>query len=470
MINYSTIEHVTVLGGLGNDKFISDDTAQAIDLYGNEGNDQFFVGSVLETETVLVEGQEVAVVTQITRGVSFAMNFYGGDNNDYFEVNHNKADIGLYGDNGNDTFFIKALLTLNEDEDLVELDNSTATVSGTSGDGEESQRNNDTREVDLDALVYVENANIKIDGGAGFDSVAIVGTVLSDTFYVFTEVVEGETVQRIFGAGAKLQELLNIERIEIITGGGDDRVYLYGVDLGPVADLVINTGGGSDTVYIGGDELDINLSFPARNVTKYISVDGYEEGGSREIAFGLDIDLTASNTSVIPVNIEEPAVNLSKIVPASRGLSEIKTPVRLVDADNLIDSVVYDARFGLDGDNGLTALVFDDHILTDKQITTDGSRIRYPSTATILGNQTDLVAQLTSLNATNAAAAEQLISEYLQNQIVFTDTYYDLELIDRLLALTGNDTEIVTIDKGISYAVFQQTLNNAGDVVNARFN
>jgi len=206
VVNYSTIEQVIIFAGAGDDKIISDDTAQQIDVFGNEGNDQFFVGSVLETELVFVEGQEVAVVIQITHGASFEMNFYGGDNDDYFEVNHNVADIALYGDNGNDTFFIKALLTINEDEDLVELDNAVASVSGVTGEGsEESQKLNDTREVDLDALVYVENANVKIDGGAGFDSVAIVGTVLSDTFYVFTEIdeVTGDTIQRIFGAGVK---------------------------------------------------------------------------------------------------------------------------------------------------------------------------------------------------------------------------------------------------------------------------
>ena len=207
VVNYSTIEQVTIFAGAGDDKIISDDTAQQVDVFGNEGDDQFFVGSVLETELVFVEGQEIAIVTQITHGASFPMNFYGGDDDDYFEVNHNVADIALFGDNGNDTFFIKALLTINEDEDLVELDNAVATVSGVTGEGsEESQKLNDTREVDLDALVYVENANVRIDGGAGFDSVAIVGTVLSDTFYVFTEVIDGQTVQRIFGAGVKLRE------------------------------------------------------------------------------------------------------------------------------------------------------------------------------------------------------------------------------------------------------------------------
>ena len=203
IINYSTIENSVIYAGNGDDKIIGDDTAQVLKVYGNAGDDQFFIGSVLKTETVLADGREVAIVTSITHGTSHNASFFGGADDDYFEVNHTTGDIGLFGDNGDDVFFVKALLTLNEDEDLVELKSKTATVSGVSGEeSEHSQKNgHDTREVDSDALVYIQNANIKIDGGAGFDSVAVVGTVLSDTFYIYTEVIEGETVQRIYGAG-----------------------------------------------------------------------------------------------------------------------------------------------------------------------------------------------------------------------------------------------------------------------------
>ena len=283
IVNYSTIETVTVYGGNGDDKFVADDTAQEVNIYGNAGDDQFYVGSVLETELVLVEGKEVAVVVEITNGASFELKVYGGEGDDYFEVNHNVADIELYGDNGSDTFFIKALLTFNQDEDLVELENSVTTVSAVAGEGsEDSQKDgNDTREVDLDALVYVENANVKIDGGAGFDSVAVVGTVLADTFYIFTELNENnQVVQRIYGAGVKLQALLNVERIQVITGAGDDRVYVSGVDLGPVADLLVNTGTGSDSVILGGPARKIDLNFPKRSRTDYATVDGYQSGGS----------------------------------------------------------------------------------------------------------------------------------------------------------------------------------------------
>ena len=459
IVNYSSIDLVTVFAGEGDDTIISDDTAQQMNVYGNGGKDQFFIGSVLETELVLVEGQEVAIVNEITRGASFKMNFYGGANNDYFEVNHNTADIGLFGDNGDDTFFIKALLTLNEDEDLVELDNKLTTVSGVSGEDSEASQtgNNDTRQIDVDSLVYVENANVKIDGGAGFDSVAIVGTVLSDTFYVFTEVEDGKTVQRIFGAGVKLRELLNIERIQLITGGGDDRVFVYGVDLGPVAELVINTGSGSDTIIVGGPELLIDLNFPKRSRTDFASVDGYQPAGETLVAFGLGIDLTESLDRVVPFNVEEPATTRQKMVPESRSLDAIVSPVLLTDADGIVDTLTINNQLGA------SALVFDDRELLKKAITTDSSRVVYPSNAG--SGVTDLIAQLGDLASGDADEVRETVNDYLENLIVFADRYRDPALIQRLAVLPTDETESVTIEAGVSYAVFQDTLDENNQFV-----
>ncbi|MDH4109610.1 MAG: hypothetical protein OEW35_14975, partial [Gammaproteobacteria bacterium] len=476
VLNYSTVEIVTIFAGDGPDKIISDDTAQTVNVYGNDGDDQFYVGSVLETRLVTVEGREIAVVIQITHGASFPMNFYGGEGDDYFEVNHNQADIALYGDNGDDTFFIKALLTINADEDLVELDNELSTVSGVAGEGsEESQKGiNDTSAVDLDALVYVENANVAIDGGAGFDSVAIVGTVLSDTFYVFTEVVDGQVVQRIFGAGVKLQELLNIERIQIITGAGDDRVYVYGVDLGPAADLVINTGTGSDAVIFGGPTLTFDLNFPTRSRTDYSGTIGFRESGETEVAFGFGIGQTESLGRVVPYTVVQPAFTRTRTVAASRSLSAIKNPVILIDPDGILDTVTVNNQDGPD------SLVYEEIDLLRKRITTDGSRVIYP-TAANTGATTDLIAQLGSLGQADGDDVRKAVSDYLQAFIVFTDRYDDPDVYDdqgqlvsqgllsRLLALTAGQAETVTIPAGVSYAAFQDTLDAAtNEIITAR--
>jgi Ca2+-binding RTX toxin-like protein len=461
VVNYSSVEENRVFAGEGDDKIISDDTAQNMSVYGNGGADEFYVGSILETETVLVEGREVTVVTRYTRGASFLMNFYGGAGDDYFQVNHNAADINLFGDNGNDIFFIRALLTLDADEDVVEVENKLARVSGVTGEGsEEGQRNDDTRSVDLDSLVYVENANVSIDGGAGFDSVAIVGTVLSDTFYVFTEIEDGEVVQRIFGAGVKLRELLNVENIQLITGAGDDRVYVYGVDLGPVADLVISTGTGSDTVEFGGPERIVELNFPRMSRTEFASVDGFEPGAEIEVNFGLDIGLIDNPARVVPYNVDEPAQTRTRTIAAARTIAGIRSPVIVRDVDGFVDTVVFH------NEDGPTALVFEDRVLLRKGIETDAGRVLYP-TAPRPGAVTDLIAELGSLGA----GAEQVVTtvnDYLENLVVFTDRYFDPALIERLAALQDGETETVQISGGVSYAAFQDALDAQGEFISAR--
>ncbi|MCA1807254.1 MAG: hypothetical protein LC687_05340 [Actinobacteria bacterium] len=475
VLNYSTIEQVTVHLGDGNDKVVSDDTSQEIDIFGGKGDDEFYVGSILETDQVSVEGRLIDIVTEVTNGTSFEMNIYGGDDDDYFEVNHNVADIGLYGDKGNDTFFIKALLTLNEDEDLVELDNKTATVSGTSGEGSDPDQkgNNDTRQVDVDSLVYVENANIKIDGGAGFDSVAIVGTALSDTFYIFTEVDPdtNETVQRIYGAGVKLRELLNVESIQVITGAGDDRVYIYGVDMGAVANLIINTGSGSDTIYFGGPELTFDLNYPTRKRTDYASVDAYGSAGAASIAYGLDIELTEALSGVVPFDVVVPAHSQQKTVSAAPTLAGILNPIEIKDSAGELDTIVFNNQ------EGASNLSFEARDLIRKEIDTDATKIIFPSSATTSPTgETDLIAELSTLPTTAQTDIKKMVNDHLHNQITFDDRYNDPDtdtgsgLISRLAAnaAASTGTEPVTIVAGVSYAVFQDTLTDLNTISTAR--
>ena len=232
--------------------------------------------------------------------------------------------------------------------------------------------------------------------------------------------------------------------------------------------MVINTGTGSDQVFIGGQAREINLNFPKRDRTEYVTINGFEGEGETEIAFGLNVDLTSPLDRVVPVDIEDPAVNLLQPIPASRGLSQIRTPVLLQDADGLIDTIVYEGNYGAGTDPGVTSLILDDHELTDKRITTDSTRVIFPVASSASGQLTDLVAQLSSLSASDRAAAEELINDYLQNQIVFTDRYYDLQLIDRIFGLAAGVTETVTIAADVSYAVFQDKLNPSGDIITAR--
>ncbi|MCA9172590.1 MAG: hypothetical protein KDB23_33225, partial [Planctomycetales bacterium] len=116
----ASAETVEIHGGGGSDLFISDDSRAATRVYGDAGNDSFIVGRVLltkraEIDTDGVGGPDTFVdvvdgLDGITNGVSFNGYFYGGTGDDYFEVTHNVGALELYGESGDDMFFLKSIL------------------------------------------------------------------------------------------------------------------------------------------------------------------------------------------------------------------------------------------------------------------------------------------------------------------------------------------------------------------------
>ncbi|MEC8427975.1 MAG: hypothetical protein VXZ35_06080, partial [Pseudomonadota bacterium] len=57
-----------------------------------------------------------------------------------------------------------------------------------------------------------------------------------------------------------IEGVSNIERLALVTGGGDDQVYLYG--LNAELELLINTGSDNDEVILGGEEQTFEVIYP----------------------------------------------------------------------------------------------------------------------------------------------------------------------------------------------------------------
>ncbi|MEH6909626.1 MAG: DUF4347 domain-containing protein [Oceanicoccus sp.] len=274
---YESAELLKVEARGGDDIFIVDDSTLELNIYGEEGNDQFFVGRVKATEQYINElGREFTLVTDITDGVRVTSYFYGGVGDDYFEVNHNVAEIFLYGEDGDDVFYLKAHLERKNGAES-ELASKDVSLSAGNADGEVNENDNDA------LFSYVKNNKVHILGGGGFDSLVIGGTDGDDEFYIFTEVVDGREVQRLYGAGLVVEEIDSIERFVILTGAGDDTVYVYGTLEGQ--QLMINTGSSydpnkGDRVVFGGDAKNFEIDLPASADTqKYIGniyIDGPE--------------------------------------------------------------------------------------------------------------------------------------------------------------------------------------------------
>ncbi len=92
-----------------------------------------------------------------------------------------------------------------------------------------------------DFVQYTDNAPISIDGGAGTDTVVVIGTEFGDVFVI--------TPIGVFGAGLFIQ-LVGIEILKVDAQEGNDRFVVYGTAPGASTSLFGNLG--SDTFEIGG--------------------------------------------------------------------------------------------------------------------------------------------------------------------------------------------------------------------------
>ena len=222
---------LTVNGLGGNDYFASDDNSTITTLDGGAGNDIFQIGQIYKTarvyDKVAPEDEFSTIETTrgfLSRGVSFPMTVYGGTGNDQFAIYSNKAKLRLEGNDGNDTFVVRAFALATgtgfSTEKTTEID---------SGTGE-------------DFIQYNINAPVAIDGGAGFDTVVVVGTEFNDDFVI--------TEEGVFGAGLSIR-YENIESVQVDGVEGNDEFFVLSTPSNMV--MTVIGGLGSDTFNVGGD-------------------------------------------------------------------------------------------------------------------------------------------------------------------------------------------------------------------------
>ncbi len=459
-VNYLSAELFTVHGRAGDDLFLVDDSSTELEVYGDGGDDRFFIGNVLATE--LYDHPKyglIEIVKEITNGVSFPATFYGGTGDDYFEVNHNLAEISLYGEDDDDTFYLKAHLI---------LDNQNSANIAPSDD-----INVYSEEGEQDTLAYLKNAPVNIFGGAGFDTLAIVGTEVDDTFVIFVEEVAGREVQRIYGAGLVVPQIESIERLLIITGGGDDTVYLYGT----LADqeISINTGAGNDTVYVGGDALDFEVVIPEAKYTKQVRIPQpplvseetflispatvwyekrwqvdfrtvfgipvrlypYYERIERPAVYGTRTIETPQPDKILPVVVTVPEYPLPVVVPETRSLNGIQGPViidgasrnNILTADGVDTGVAGDNRLIIDNSAGVAT---GDDALRKQRVEV----VKFDSDVTRIADQLpDWMDE-----EVTAASLDRLIANLHEIRRP--------GLVDELLALSGGETTALTLRAG----------------------
>lgn len=103
---------------------------------------------------------------------------------------------------------------------------------------------------------YLQNAPVEINGGAGVDTIVIVGTPIGDVFVV--------TDKYIAGAG-RIVTFTNIEAIEVDGGGGPDQIYVLSTSSS--FETTVIGGSGDDTIHIGGEPPPLVFDPPAYTYT-----------------------------------------------------------------------------------------------------------------------------------------------------------------------------------------------------------
>ena len=210
-----------MVSGLGGDDyFASDDNSALTTLEGGAGNDSFQIGQLFGTARAAPDvAPEDAFDTTLTtrghlsRGVSFATTANGGIGDDTFSVYSNKAVLNLNGDDGDDSFILRAFA-------LADQSGASPAIP----------------------VLYNLNAPVFIDGGNGFDDVAVLGTEFGDNFVI--------TDTGVFGAGINAN-YTQVEALEVNGMEGDDTFFVLSTSASVATTVIGHLG--NDTFHVTGD-------------------------------------------------------------------------------------------------------------------------------------------------------------------------------------------------------------------------
>jgi hypothetical protein len=202
-----------------------DDNAVATEIRLGDGADIITIATVATTPDEF----NVPVVNfeKTTRGSSAKASIFGGDGNDEFNVNHNEAELFLYGEDGDDVFAVFTFLVL---KDADNNDVNLTTLDGGAGHN---------------SYEYLQNAPVHVNGGNGNDTLIVTGTPIADTFIVTDKFIAGAGRQVLFDS--------NIEKVIVQGAGGDDDIYVLSTKAGSNFETVVRGGSGNDRIHVGGD-------------------------------------------------------------------------------------------------------------------------------------------------------------------------------------------------------------------------
>ncbi len=233
-VNYDSTANggVIIYGRQGNDYFALDDTSAPLSIIGGQGSDVFQVGQLYNTRNIDpqypfdYDTLALTGTTQgfISNGVSEPATLQGGIGDDTFTVFRNLATLTLIGGASDNVFTVRSFaLTGSQPDDTAR---KITDILGGGG---------------ANLIEYAVDAPVNILGGAGTNTVVVLGSELGDTFMV--------TPQGVFGAGL-FASMTGIQYLNIDGLAGDNNFEVVGTDPGVVTHIY--GGVGSNTFDVGG--------------------------------------------------------------------------------------------------------------------------------------------------------------------------------------------------------------------------
>ncbi len=233
-VNYDSTANggVIIYGRQGNDYFALDDTSAPLSIIGGQGSDVFQVGQLYSTDNIHPQNPfdydtlALTATTQgfLSNGISEPATLQGGIGADTFTVFSNLATLTLIGGATDNVFTVRAFALAGSQPD----DTARKMTDIIGGRG-------------INLIEYAVNAPVNILGGAGTNTVVVLGSELGDTFVV--------TPQGVFGAGL-FASMTGIQYLKIDGLAGDNNFEVVGTDPGVVTHIY--GGIGSNTFDVGG--------------------------------------------------------------------------------------------------------------------------------------------------------------------------------------------------------------------------
>jgi hypothetical protein len=284
-INYDTsiTGRLSVLGVDGSDRFTVDDNSAITTLDAGMGRADFQFGQMFGSDPKaalgnVALGDDIATVETtvgfLSRGVSFATTAYGGKGDNQFRVYSNAAELKLIGGEGDDNFVVRAFVL----KDNSGISTSKTTIKGGSG----SSR-----------IEYNVNAPVSIDGGAGINSVVIVGTEKDDNFVITRDGVQGAGLNTRF---------TNIQKLEVDGLEGNDHFYVLSTHENMVTTLI--GGAGNNTFNVGGDVMGRIVALNAKGASAFVNHSLTSQDPDFNGVFAEGVSLTVAGASASPVVVK----------------------------------------------------------------------------------------------------------------------------------------------------------------------